>query len=46
MAAPRHVERYEGVDCCFCCDCCLATLRESPAKYAAIRSAAQANSAT
>jgi len=46
MAAPKHVERYEGVDYYFCCDCCLAAFRESPAKYAAIRSAAQAMSAT
>jgi len=46
MAAPKHVERYEGVDYYFCCDCCLATFRESPAKYAAIRGARQAMPAT
>lgn len=42
MAAPKHVERYQGVDYYFCCDCCLVTFRENPAKYAAIRSAQQA----
>jgi xanthine dehydrogenase accessory factor len=38
MAAPKHIEEYEGIAYYFCCDCCLATFREDPAKYAAIHS--------
>jgi xanthine dehydrogenase accessory factor len=41
-ATPKHVERYEGVAYYFCCDCCLATFRTDPAKYAAIHRAAAA----
>ena len=36
MAAPKHVEDYDGVAYYFCCDGCLATFRQNPAKYAAI----------
>jgi xanthine dehydrogenase accessory factor len=35
-AAPKHIETYEGVAFYFCCDCCLVTFRQDPAKYAAI----------
>jgi xanthine dehydrogenase accessory factor len=35
-AAPKHIERYEGVAYYFCCDGCLTTFRQNPAKYAAI----------
>jgi xanthine dehydrogenase accessory factor len=46
IGAPKHVEQYGGVDYYFCCDCCLTTFRQNPAKYAAIhRAAAQAVSA-
>ena len=41
-AAPKHLERYEGVAYYFCCDCCLTTFRGNPAKYAAIHHAAVA----
>ena len=43
MAAPKHVETYDGVDYYFCCDCCLATFREAPAKFAAIHRASTGN---
>ncbi|HEX6138827.1 MAG TPA: XdhC family protein [Casimicrobiaceae bacterium] len=36
---PMHVETYEGERYYFCCSGCLATFRENPAKYAAIRRA-------
>ncbi len=36
VAAPKHIEEYEGIAYYFCCDCCLATFRRDPAKYAAI----------
>ena len=35
-AAPKHVEEYDGISFYFCCDCCLETFRQDPAKYAAI----------
>ena len=38
-AAPKHVETYEGVAYYFCCDGCLTTFRQDPAKYAAIHRA-------
>jgi xanthine dehydrogenase accessory factor len=38
-AAPKHIENYEGVVYYFCCDGCLATFRQDPAKYAAIHRA-------
>jgi xanthine dehydrogenase accessory factor len=38
-AAPKHVERYEGVAYFFCCDGCWTTFRQEPAKYAAIHGA-------
>ena len=33
---PMHVETYEGEKYYFCCDGCLATFRQNPAKYAAV----------
>ena len=42
-AAPKHVETYEGVAYYFCCDCCLTTFRQEPAKFAAIHRAAGAS---
>lgn len=36
IAAPKHIETYEGVAYYFCCDGCLTTFRQDPAKYAAI----------
>ena len=36
---PKHVETYEGERYYFCCNGCLATFRENPPKYAAIRRA-------
>jgi xanthine dehydrogenase accessory factor len=39
---PKHVETYEGERYYFCCNGCLATFRENPAKYAAIRRASLA----
>jgi xanthine dehydrogenase accessory factor len=44
IAAPKHIERYEGVAYYFCCDGCLATFRQDPAKYAAIHRAASTRS--
>lgn len=38
---PKHVETYAGVDYYFCCDGCLVTFRQDPAKYAAIHAAAR-----
>jgi xanthine dehydrogenase accessory factor len=38
-AAPKHIEKYEGVAYYFCCDGCLTTFRQDPAKYAAIHRA-------
>ncbi len=38
--APKHVEQYGGVAYYFCCDGCLTTFRQNPAKYAAIHHAA------
>jgi xanthine dehydrogenase accessory factor len=35
-AAPKHIEKYEGVAYYFCCDACLTTFRQNPPKYAAI----------
>ncbi len=35
-AAPKHVEQYDGIAYYFCCDGCLTTFRQDPAKYAAI----------
>jgi xanthine dehydrogenase accessory factor len=40
--APKHVERYEGIAYYFCCDGCLTTFRQEPAKYAAIHRASMA----
>ena len=40
--APKHVERYEGIAYYFCCDGCLTTFRQDPAKYAAIHRASTA----
>lgn len=40
IAAPKHIEKYEGVAYYFCCDGCLTTFRQDPAKYAAIHRAA------
>jgi xanthine dehydrogenase accessory factor len=40
--APKHIERFEGVEYYFCCDGCLAAFRQAPAKYAAIHRAALA----
>jgi xanthine dehydrogenase accessory factor len=40
MAAPKHIEDYEGVSYYFCCDGCLETFRADPAKYAAIHALA------
>jgi xanthine dehydrogenase accessory factor len=37
--APKHIEKYEGVTYYFCCDGCLVTFRENPAKYAMIHRA-------
>ena len=39
MASPKHVENYDGVAYYFCCDCCLTTFRQDPAKFAAIHRA-------
>jgi xanthine dehydrogenase accessory factor len=39
IEAPKHVEEYEGVTYYFCCDGCLTTFRQAPAKYAAIHRA-------
>ncbi len=39
IAAPLHVESYEGTDYYFCCDGCWTTFRQEPAKYAAIHHA-------
>ncbi len=36
IAAPKHVEQFEGTAYYFCCDCCLTTFRQDPARYAAI----------
>jgi xanthine dehydrogenase accessory factor len=36
MAAPKHVEHYDGVAYYFCCDGCWTAFRQDPAKYAAI----------
>ncbi len=46
IAAPKHIERYEGIAYYFCCDGCLTTFRQDPAKYAAIHRAASAGTAT
>jgi xanthine dehydrogenase accessory factor len=37
--APLHVETYDGDAYYFCCNGCLVTFRQNPAKYAAIRRA-------
>ena len=39
VAAPKHVEHFEGIAYYFCCDGCLVTFRQDPAKYAAIHRA-------
>jgi xanthine dehydrogenase accessory factor len=44
-ATALHVERYDGLDFYFCCDGCLVTFRQDPAKYAAIQRAATASGA-
>ena len=36
---PKHIEKYEEVAYYFCCDGCLTTFRQEPAKYAAIHRA-------
>ena len=46
VAAPKHVETYEGVAYYFCCDGCLTTFRADPAKYAAIHRASGARRST
>ena len=38
-ATPKHVEEFEGTAYYFCCDSCLTTFRQAPAKYAAIHRA-------
>jgi xanthine dehydrogenase accessory factor len=38
-ATPKHIENYEGIAYYFCCDGCLTTFRQNPAKYAAIHRA-------
>jgi xanthine dehydrogenase accessory factor len=40
IAAPKHIENFEGVAYYFCCDGCLTTFRQNPAKYAEIHRAA------
>jgi len=35
IATAKHVETLNGVDYYFCCDGCLTTFRQDPAKYAA-----------
>jgi xanthine dehydrogenase accessory factor len=40
--APKHIESYEGIPYYFCCDGCLTTFRQDPAKYAAIHRASAA----
>lgn len=39
IAAPMHIENYAGVAYYFCCDSCLTTFRQNPAKYASIHHA-------
>jgi len=34
IATAKHVETLNGVDYYFCCDGCLTTFRQNPAKYA------------
>ena len=34
IATAKHVETFNGVDYYFCCDGCLTTFRQDPAKYA------------
>jgi xanthine dehydrogenase accessory factor len=46
IAAPKHIERYEGIAYYFCCDGCLTTFRQDPGKYAAIHRAASAGKVT
>ncbi len=46
IAAPKHVEEYDGIAYYFCCDCCLTTFRQDPAKYAAIHRAAAVSIST
>jgi xanthine dehydrogenase accessory factor len=41
-ATPMHVEAYGGEDYYFCCNGCLETFKQNPAKYAAIRRASLA----
>jgi xanthine dehydrogenase accessory factor len=36
IAAALHVEHYDGENYYFCCDGCLNTFRQEPARYAAI----------
>jgi xanthine dehydrogenase accessory factor len=38
--SPKHVERFDGIDYYFCCDCCWNVFREAPEKFAAIHRAA------
>ena len=33
IATAKHVETLNGVDYYFCCDGCLTTFRQDPAKY-------------
>ncbi len=40
-ASPKHIEQYDGVAYYFCCDGCLTSFRQDPAKYAAIHRASQ-----
>jgi xanthine dehydrogenase accessory factor len=42
IAAALHVEQYDGENYYFCCDGCLKTFRQEPARYAAILRAATA----
>jgi len=42
IAAPKHIETFEGTAYYFCCDGCLATFRKDPARYAAIHRASLA----
>jgi xanthine dehydrogenase accessory factor len=45
-AAPKHIETHDGVAYYFCCDGCLTTFRQDPAKYAAIHRAAAGSVST
>jgi xanthine dehydrogenase accessory factor len=46
ITAPKHIEQYQGIAYYFCCDGCLTTFRQDPAKYAAIHRASAGRSST